>query len=58
MQEDGGAAWWLPGLLGCGVGINECQPGRRRWEGSQVPRESGVTGLQWTVLGEINKSRF
>lgn len=45
------------GLLGCGIGINVCQPGKRRWEGSRTPRygvpgESGVIGLQWAMQGD------
>lgn len=47
----------MAGLLGCGVGISVCQPGRRRWEGSRdtrygAPRESAVTSLQWARQGD------
>lgn len=33
------------GLLGCGVGINECQQGKRRWEGSGDTRACGAWGV-------------
>lgn len=41
------------GLLGCGLGINECQPGKRRWEGSQDTKACGAWGAwrDWPAVG-------
>lgn len=68
MQEDGGLLWRLPGLLGSGIGINECQPGKGRWEGSQDTKACVAWGVwcDWSAgghagrlgMGEISQSRF
>lgn len=52
MQEDGGWPQRVPGLLRDGVGAKECQLDKGSWEGSQDTRESGVTGLWWTMVSD------
>lgn len=45
------------GLLGCGIGINVCQPGKRRWEGSQDTKVWGAWGVwcDWSAVGHAGR---